>query len=234
MVEWQQTTTSADDHKHQDSVITPEQLAQYPIFSSRWWSRGWTLQELIAPYDVEFYSQEWTYLTSKQACKRFINRKYGIWRPYLIILSLWLSACRGAYVMGMLPLHNPGRGYGILSVRSLRCTHAPPLWGGITSFLPPPRTNHRLDRRLHPISLGPMDAREPGSSSFSRSTNLFATSRASISQTPLGSILATSPRDFSNNMSWSNWISVRFDMPVLGEPLQLTIAGYVLASLSGR
>jgi len=60
------------------------------------------------------------------------------------------------------------------------------------------------------------------------------TSRASISQTPLGSILATSPRDFSNNMSWSNWISVRFDMPVLGEPLQLTIAGYVLASLSGR
>jgi len=83
MVEWQQTTTSADDHKHQDSVITPEQLAQYPIFSSRWWSRGWTLQELIAPYDVEFYSQEWTYLTCKQACKRFINRKYGIWLTIL-------------------------------------------------------------------------------------------------------------------------------------------------------
>ena len=32
---------------------------------SRWFTRGWTLQELIAPYDVMFYGGDWVYLGSK-------------------------------------------------------------------------------------------------------------------------------------------------------------------------
>lgn len=32
---------------------------------SRWFTRGWTLQELIAPKDVSFYSTNWTFLGSK-------------------------------------------------------------------------------------------------------------------------------------------------------------------------
>ncbi|GAP82993.2 putative HET domain-containing protein [Rosellinia necatrix] len=32
---------------------------------SRWFTRGWTLQELIAPKDVQFYAQSWEYLGSK-------------------------------------------------------------------------------------------------------------------------------------------------------------------------
>jgi len=55
-----------DNHTQDQSAITPEQVAQFPIFSSRWWSRGWTLQELIAPYDVEFYSQR-VALSNEQA-----------------------------------------------------------------------------------------------------------------------------------------------------------------------
>jgi hypothetical protein len=34
--------------------------------SSRWFTRGWTLQELIAPRRVEFYSGTWEYLGEKQ------------------------------------------------------------------------------------------------------------------------------------------------------------------------
>src|ERR1700712_785302 len=33
--------------------------------SSRWFSRGWTLQELIAPSTVEFFAQDWTSLGTK-------------------------------------------------------------------------------------------------------------------------------------------------------------------------
>ncbi|GAB1321008.1 HET-domain-containing protein [Madurella fahalii] len=33
---------------------------------SRWFTRGWTLQELIAPSRVEFYSKTWDYLGEKQ------------------------------------------------------------------------------------------------------------------------------------------------------------------------
>ncbi|KAG7288353.1 hypothetical protein NEMBOFW57_007884 [Staphylotrichum longicolle] len=48
------------------------------FFTSRWWTRGWTLQELIAPHDVEFYSRDWNYLTSKHACKELIGGACGI------------------------------------------------------------------------------------------------------------------------------------------------------------
>ncbi|KAK4234173.1 HET-domain-containing protein [Achaetomium macrosporum] len=35
------------------------------LFESRWWQRGWTLQELIAPRDVQFYNCHWEHLASK-------------------------------------------------------------------------------------------------------------------------------------------------------------------------
>lgn len=35
--------------------------------SSRWWTRGWTLQELIAPAQVEFYDGAWQWLGTKKS-----------------------------------------------------------------------------------------------------------------------------------------------------------------------
>jgi hypothetical protein len=35
------------------------------VVASRWFTRGWTLQELIAPERVEFYTKTWTYLGEK-------------------------------------------------------------------------------------------------------------------------------------------------------------------------
>jgi hypothetical protein len=40
---------------------------------SRWFMRGWTLQELIAPKVVEFYSQDWQYIGSKASLEREIS-----------------------------------------------------------------------------------------------------------------------------------------------------------------
>lgn len=34
---------------------------------SRWWTRGWTLQELIAPKQVGFYSREWEYIGNRSS-----------------------------------------------------------------------------------------------------------------------------------------------------------------------
>ncbi|KAI1157631.1 kinesin light chain 1 [Nemania serpens] len=47
----------------QDSA-TPWEMA---FRGSRWFTRGWTLQELIAPVTVEFYSREGTWLGDKQS-----------------------------------------------------------------------------------------------------------------------------------------------------------------------
>ncbi|KAH8648651.1 hypothetical protein BX600DRAFT_530428 [Xylariales sp. PMI_506] len=36
-----------------------------------YFSRGWTLQELIAPHDVEFFAHDWSYLGNKQESNIF-------------------------------------------------------------------------------------------------------------------------------------------------------------------
>jgi len=50
---------------------------------SRWFTRGWTLQELLAPSDVVFYSQEWTYLGTKDELVDEISAITGIQQHYL-------------------------------------------------------------------------------------------------------------------------------------------------------
>lgn len=45
---------------------------------SRWFTRGWTLQELIAPYKVVFYSRSWAHLGTKKALSSFIADVTGI------------------------------------------------------------------------------------------------------------------------------------------------------------
>jgi hypothetical protein len=46
--------------------------------SSRWFTRGWTLQELLAPSIVEFFSQEWNKLGDKALLKSMIQKTTGI------------------------------------------------------------------------------------------------------------------------------------------------------------
>jgi hypothetical protein len=50
-----------------------------PAFrSSRWFTRGWTLQELVAPSTVEFFSQEWERLGDKISLTLLISKITGI------------------------------------------------------------------------------------------------------------------------------------------------------------
>ncbi|KAJ2970411.1 hypothetical protein NUW58_g9706 [Xylaria curta] len=45
---------------------------------SRWFTRGWTLQELLAPQEVEFYSSDWTFLGTKASLCSDISSITGI------------------------------------------------------------------------------------------------------------------------------------------------------------
>lgn len=55
--------------------------------SSRWFSRGWTLQELLAPKDLRFYSSEWHSLGTKGELSEVIESVTGVPRPILIGLT---------------------------------------------------------------------------------------------------------------------------------------------------
>ena len=46
--------------------------------SSQWFTRGWTLQELIAPSDLVFLSKEWTTIGKKASLKEYIAKITGI------------------------------------------------------------------------------------------------------------------------------------------------------------
>jgi hypothetical protein len=57
---------------------------------SRWFSRGWTLQELIAPAIVEFFSKDWGFLGSRASLERQICE----------ITSIPVQALRGSPLDG--------------------------------------------------------------------------------------------------------------------------------------
>lgn len=48
------------------------------IGNCRWWGRGWTLQELIAPKRVEFYDAMWTSIGSRKFYSDYISRLTNI------------------------------------------------------------------------------------------------------------------------------------------------------------
>ncbi|KAH8646827.1 ankyrin repeat-containing domain protein [Xylariales sp. PMI_506] len=51
---------------------------------SRWFQRGWTLQELLAPRNVRFYDKTWSYLGTKRQLSLAISSITGIARHFLL------------------------------------------------------------------------------------------------------------------------------------------------------
>ncbi|KAK0617658.1 beta transducin-like protein HET-E2C*4 [Immersiella caudata] len=62
------------------STSTPDDKSSWePAFrASRWFTRGWTLQELVAPADVEFFSKEGHRLGNKQSLEEELHAITGI------------------------------------------------------------------------------------------------------------------------------------------------------------
>jgi hypothetical protein len=56
---------------------------QLEIHQSRWFRRGWTLQELIAPMDVVFFDREWAFRGTKESMATHISTITGIPRQIL-------------------------------------------------------------------------------------------------------------------------------------------------------
>jgi hypothetical protein len=64
-----------------DGSVGDDEFSQIwkPAFKrSKWFTRGWTLQELIAPISVEFFSKEGRQLGNKRSLEQVISRITGI------------------------------------------------------------------------------------------------------------------------------------------------------------
>lgn len=60
-------------------ALFPNEITRYRNFdSARWFKRGWTLQELIAPAIVEFYDGNWKLIGTRLSLRNQIARNTGI------------------------------------------------------------------------------------------------------------------------------------------------------------
>jgi hypothetical protein len=85
MFRWYQTATKCYAYLSDVSINkrkASEEVSELPwepaFRSSRWFTRGWTLQELLAPSSVEFFSYEWKRLGDRESLGQMIHEITGI------------------------------------------------------------------------------------------------------------------------------------------------------------
>jgi hypothetical protein len=96
MFRWYQTATKCYVYLSDVSMTerkASEDVSELPWEStfrgSRWFTRGWTLQELLAPTSLDFFSKEWKRLGDKQSLGQRIHKITGI--PELALQGASLS-----------------------------------------------------------------------------------------------------------------------------------------------
>jgi hypothetical protein len=82
MYRWYQKSTYCivylEDVQFTRPTVSRQATFEKLLASSRWITRGWTLQELIAPSLVAFYDSQWIYLTKKHSSLGVIRAVTGI------------------------------------------------------------------------------------------------------------------------------------------------------------
>ena len=108
----------------EDNHTYPEQAAELVTTSfakSRRFTRGWTLQELIAPLSVKFYRANWNYFGSNRSLLKSISRITGIEKELLVCASTGKTTHSGPHqrrakaVMGQ----HDGRQQGLRTRRTV-------------------------------------------------------------------------------------------------------------------
>ncbi|KAK3301726.1 heterokaryon incompatibility protein-domain-containing protein [Chaetomium strumarium] len=87
-----------------DVRVLEDPAGEMPAFSaSRWFTRGWTLQELLAPTELVFFASDWTEIGTKSSLARTVSRitridekilKGGDWSGYSVAQKMSWAAGR--------------------------------------------------------------------------------------------------------------------------------------------
>ncbi|KAI5984216.1 hypothetical protein EDD15DRAFT_2375441 [Pisolithus albus] len=81
MFRWYRNSTQCYTYLHDTSDFpTDPDLASFPDSNGwpQWFSRGWTLQELIAPTNLQFFSKDWKEIGDKRSRATELNRITGV------------------------------------------------------------------------------------------------------------------------------------------------------------
>lgn len=112
------------------------------LLRSRWFTRGWTLQELIAPSNVDFYDADWQKLTSRTLLANKIQASIGIDAALLLgkrLLHTYSVAQRFSWAAQRETTRVEDRAYSLLGIFGV---NMPLLYGeGVKAF-------HRLQEEV--------------------------------------------------------------------------------------
>jgi len=89
MFRWYQNAAAC--YVYLADVATSSSSSASGMASSRWFTRGWTLQELIAPKDVRFYSSTWEFIDTKANMCKLISDMTGI-STHVLLLNMDLES----------------------------------------------------------------------------------------------------------------------------------------------
>ncbi|KAH6669201.1 heterokaryon incompatibility protein-domain-containing protein [Halenospora varia] len=111
-------------------ATTSSRFSVPPEFSiSRWFSRGWTLQELLAPEEVIFFARDWICIGRKKELFWLIRRITGIHRGALEwpwTISSYSVATRISWAARRKTTRTEDRAYSLLGILGV---HMPLLYG---------------------------------------------------------------------------------------------------------
>jgi hypothetical protein len=96
MYQWYKNSTVCYAYLNDVKYQFPD-IDEFEFKNCRWFTRGWTLQELIAPLTIEFYASDWSEIGTKTTLEDWIASRTGI--PPHILLSDSPSGCTVAQRM---------------------------------------------------------------------------------------------------------------------------------------
>ncbi|KAK4112226.1 HET-domain-containing protein [Canariomyces notabilis] len=174
--------------------------------SYRWFTRGWTLQELIAPQRLEFYDKDWEYRGDKKGLLAELEQHTGIDAPVLKnsgLLSGWPVARKMSWASSRQTTRVEDMAYCLLGIFNV---HMPMIYGeGSRAFI---RLQEEISKETNDLSLFAWTAKMPPINMTELTDNLaqppakvsMETSPLSliaVSATDFSGVLAPSPREFS-------------------------------------
>lgn len=138
MYQWYKRATYCvvhlEDQTRQSDLEWSRRVFQGMLERSRWITRGWTLQELIAPHSVDFYDANWHALCSKSDVLSEIEELTGIPRYVLATGELRQSsvAQKMSWAAGRTTTRSEDIAYSLMGLFNV---HMPMLYGeGNKSF----------------------------------------------------------------------------------------------------
>ena len=127
MYKWYKAATIC--YAYLEDILSLESCSEAALESSRWFTRGWTLQELIAPPVVEFYACNWEEIGTKMSMQIILSRITGI--PTAVLTGAvqpkhYNVAARMSWASHRRTTREEDRAYSLLGLFNV---HMPMLYG---------------------------------------------------------------------------------------------------------